>query len=195
MGSKKKKLQNIAMSVHNWCKNQDVQIEGKWMPRSKNLKSDSLSRMTDCEDWCVKKCVFNYFDMIWGPYTCERFADLYNSKCKKFNSKYWCKGSIATNAFDQIWTHNLNCIVPPPKVIPEVLRKIENDKCSCTLVIPESKSAAYWPMLIDWEGNFKSHVKMYIEYKTNMQSAGAEEIMESLEKKCLLFSMIFLKME
>ena len=121
--------------------------------------------------------------MIWGPCTCDRFAELYNSKFKKFNSKYWCKGSIATNAFDQLWTHDLNWIVPPPKAIPEVVRKIENDKCSCNLVIPEWKSAAYWPMLIGWEGNFKSHVKMYIEYKTNMQSAGAEDIMESLEKR------------
>ena len=75
------------MSVHNWCENQDVQIEGKWIPRSKNLKGDSLSTMTDCDDWSVKQCVFDYFDMILGPYTCDRFADLY-CKCIKFNSKY-----------------------------------------------------------------------------------------------------------
>ena len=56
--------------------------------------------------------------------------------------------------------HDLNWIVPPPKLIPEVVRKIKNDKC--TLVIPEWKSAAHWLMLIGWEENFKSYVKIYI---------------------------------
>ena len=195
VGSKKKKLQNIAMSVHNWCESQDVQIEGKWIPRSKNLKADSLSRMTDCDDWSVKQCVFDYFDMIWGPYTCDRFADLYNSKCKKFNSKYWCKGSNATNAFDQVWTHDLNWIVPPPKVIPEVVRKIENDKCSCTLVIPEWKSAAYWPMLIGWEGNFKSYVKNVYRIQNEHAICKGRGNNGIFGKRGLLFSMIFLKIE
>ena len=36
VGSKKKMLKNVTkycMSVHNWCENKDVQIEGKWILR------------------------------------------------------------------------------------------------------------------------------------------------------------------
>lgn len=193
VGSKKKKLQDIAMSVHSMCKDKAIQIEGKWIPREENRKADSLSRITDCDDWSVKQCVFDYFDIIWGSHTCDRFANFYNSKCKNFNSKYWCEGSGAVDAFSQVWTYDVNWIVPPPKLIPEVVRKIENDKCSCTLVIPEWKSAPYWPMLVDMEGNFKFYIKNFSRIQNVHAICRGKGNNGIFGKKGLLFNMLFLK--
>lgn len=99
VGSKKRKLQDIAMSVHTFCDEKKIKVKCKWVPREENVRADCLSRMSDCDDWSVKQCVFEYFDNIWGPHTCDRFADLNNSKCKSFNSKHWCRGSSAIDAF------------------------------------------------------------------------------------------------
>lgn len=161
VGSKKKTLQDIAMSVHTFCDEQKIKVKCKWVPREENVRADCLSRMSDCDDWSVKQCVFEYFDNIWGPHTCDRFADLNNSKCKNFNSKHRCRGSCAIDAFSQVWTNHLNLVVPPPMLIPKVVRKIEKEKCNCTLVIPEWKSAPFWAMLIDMKGNFNTYVKTH----------------------------------
>jgi hypothetical protein len=42
-----------------------------------------------------------------------------------------------------------NWLVPPPRLIPEVLRKMEGEKSKGTLIIPEWKSAPFWPLLFD----------------------------------------------
>lgn len=46
-------------------------------------------------------------------------------------------------------------------LIPKVVRKIENNKCNCTLVVPEWKPAPFWAMLIDMKGNFNTYVKTH----------------------------------
>ena len=38
-------------------------------------------------------------DSYWGKHTVDRFATDYNTKCTRFNSKYWCKGTEAIDAF------------------------------------------------------------------------------------------------
>lgn len=58
VGSKKKKLQDIAMSVHTFCDEHKIKVNCKWVPRAVNVRADSLSRMSDCDDWSVKQCVF-----------------------------------------------------------------------------------------------------------------------------------------
>lgn len=195
VGSKKRKLQDIAMSVHTFCDEQKIKVKCKWVPREENVRADCLSRMSDCDDWSVKQCVFEYFDNIWGPHTCDRFADLNNSKCKSFNSKHWCRGSSAIDAFSQVWTDHLNWVVPPPMLIPKVVRKIEKEKCNCTLVIPEWKSAPFWAMLIDIKGNFNTYVKTHSKMHNVHAICRGMGNNGIFGKRNLAFNMIFLKIE
>ena len=106
------------------------------------------------------KMFFDYFDKRWGPHTCDRFACHYNTKCLKFNSKYWCTRTSGINALQRVWTGEVNWVVPPPTLIPEVIRKIEIEKCICTLVCPEWVSAPFWSMLFEG-GVLKSYIKNY----------------------------------
>ena len=47
----------------------------------------------------------------------------------------------------QPWKDENNWLVPPPALASETIHKICKEKCSCTLVVPEWKSAPYWPLL------------------------------------------------
>lgn len=139
VGSKKKDLQDIAISVHSLCEEKNIHLNCIWLPRAQNTKADTLSRMSDCDDWLIKQVVYEYFDEAWGKHTCDRFASSYNNKCEVFNSKYDCAETSGIDAFAQVWSNSVNWVVPPPRLIPKVVRKIEQEKCKCTSVISEWK--------------------------------------------------------
>ena len=62
VGSKKRKLQNIAMSVKNFCSSNGILLKCHWIPREENVVADRLSKLSDCDDWSVRQNVFDYFD-------------------------------------------------------------------------------------------------------------------------------------
>ena len=45
------------------------------------------------------------------------------------------------------------------------IRKIELEKCKCTLVVPEWKSAPYWPLFVNNDANFKGYVRGVVKLK------------------------------
>ena len=55
--------------------------------------ADCLSRYSDCDDWGIDESVFKILDQLWGRHTVDRFATEYNTKCKRFISKYWCQNT------------------------------------------------------------------------------------------------------
>ncbi|CAG2203374.1 unnamed protein product [Mytilus edulis] len=63
-----------------------------------------------------------------GICTVDRFDTHYNSQCERFNSKVWCPGTEAEDAFTQFWGNDVNWLVPPPIVITKTLNKLEQDK-------------------------------------------------------------------
>lgn len=195
VGSKKMKLQNIAMAVHQFCNCNSIVVSCKWIPRADNSIADRLSLLSDCDDWSIKQVVFDYFDNRWGPHTCDRFASSYNNKCKIFNSKYLCAGTCGVDALEQVWVDHVNWVAPPPRLIPEVIRKIETEKCRCTMVCPEWRSAPFWAMLIEKDGMFKSYVKNYSCLANDVVICQGRGNNGMFAKRELSFNMIFFKIE
>lgn len=158
VGSKKPYLQIIASQIFETCIQNSTQVSNVWKPRNENKRADFLSRVTDMDDWSVYDDVFNSYEKLWGMHTVDRFATHYNKKCERFNSKYWCPGTEAVDAFSQVWVSENNWLVPPPSYIPRVINKMIAERATGTLVIPEWKSSSYWPLI--FEGNcYKSFVK------------------------------------
>jgi hypothetical protein len=60
------------------------------------------------------------------------------TKCKRFNSKYWCQNTEAVDSFTQNWFGENNWFVPPPIVICKVIRKFSYDKANGTLAVPNT---------------------------------------------------------
>ncbi|XP_052080798.1 uncharacterized protein LOC127718788 [Mytilus californianus] len=147
VGSRKQKLQDIAIDIKQTCVSSNINIITQWVPREKNTHADTLSRHTDHDDLAIHSDIFDEINSLWGPYTIHRFATHYNTQCERFNSKIWYPGTEAVDAFSQNWNTETNWLVPPPSLISMVIRKVENDRANSTLVIPKWKSAPFWPLL------------------------------------------------
>lgn len=80
-------------------------------------------------------------------------------------------------------------------LIPKVVRKIENNKCNCTLVVPEWKPAPFWAMLIDMKGNFNTYVKTHSKMHSVQAICRGMGTNGIFGKRNLAFNMIFLKIE
>ena len=160
VSSKKTYLQDINMAVHEVCKNQSISVLSEWIPRESNAEADRLSRVNDCDDWGIQSWLFDLLSQLWGIHTFDRFASSYNRKCDRFNSKFWCKGTSGLDAFKQNWYLENNWLVPPPALIVETVKKVLRDKANATMVIPEWKSAPFWPTVSDGDV-FKSFIKYH----------------------------------
>ena len=158
VGSKKSYLQDLSVNVSSFCEKQNISLNAQWVPRSENKRADTLSRVIDLDDWSIGQKVFDMLDSKWGKHTIDRFASHYNNKCIRFNSKVWCPGCEAIDAFKQNWSNEMNWLVPPPSDISLVINKMKVDSAKGTLVVPEWKSAPFWP-LISNGFTFKHFVK------------------------------------
>ena len=67
-------------------------------------------------------------------------------------------GTEAVNAMEESWVRENNRAVPPPRLILNCIRKIENEQADCSLIVPEWPSAPFWPMLFGTGGTFKSSI-------------------------------------
>ena len=153
-GSMKKKLQLILLDIWHFSDENNIVIAPKWVPRSCNIQADLLSRLPyeDADDWKINFLLFRRLNSVWGPYTVDRFATSYNTKCRRFNSKIWFADSEAVDSFTVNWHAENNWLVPPPKLIISVLRKMAVDQAVGTIIVPKWRSAPFWPILFPDKG-------------------------------------------
>lgn len=158
VGSRVPELQDISLQLNEFCVNSSVKLFPRWIPREHNGVADFLSRCSDSDDWGVQFWVFKKLDQLWGPHSVDRFATDYNAKCARFNSRWWCPGTEAIDAFSQKWVHENNWCVPPPRLGAACVSKLCDEKAHGTLVVPVWKSAPFWALLVTEKGQFKSFV-------------------------------------
>lgn len=147
-------MHEICLAIHDWCLKYKVCLSATWIPRSSNVKADYFSRCLDCDDWSIEQAIYNKLNVRWGPFTVDRFATHYNTKCVRFNSKYWVPGTEAVDCYTQCWSGECNWLVPPPSCVLETVNKILHDRCYGVLVIPKWESAPFWPILIKAKGEY-----------------------------------------
>jgi hypothetical protein len=71
-----------------------------------NTEADYLSRCSDSDDWFILESIFQALNDKWGHHKVDRFACHFNTKCRVFNSRYWCTGTSGVdhiNAFKYNW--------------------------------------------------------------------------------------------
>ena len=159
-------LHQIAMEIFSLCLIHSIHLELQWIPRTLNSVADEFSKTFDFDDWSVDDRIFQYFDKIWGPFTCDLFADFNNKKVQKFYSRFWTPGSSGVDAFAHDWSSDNSWIVPPPNVVCRVLLYLKMFKARGVLVVPKWKSALYWPMIWDESTrSFAYYIKAFVEYE------------------------------
>ena len=165
VGSRKNILHSSVIEIHELCMKHSIKLSIVWIPREANDKADSLSRKSDCDDWEIEDWLFKYLDQLWGPHSVDRFAHDYNTKCKHFNSQFWCPGTNGIDSFTLSWYGKTNWLVPPPRLLTQVINKLEQEKCNGTLVVPEWTSAPFWPKIIDEHGQFRKFIIDHVYFQ------------------------------
>ncbi len=73
---------------------------------------------------------------------------LSHNKAPLFNSRYNCPNSSGIDAFQFSWSGYNNWAVPPPRLIPSVLRHAKLCRANVTLLIPRGEGSIFWPLLL-----------------------------------------------
>jgi hypothetical protein len=178
VGSMKYELQRMAVQMYEICIKKCISVEMEWIPRTKNVQADYLSRIFDFDDWSINQDIFLMCDKKWGPFTFDRFANDKNKKVEKFNSRFWVPGTCGVDAFAFDWSSENNWIVPPVLLISRVINHIMICKAKGVLIAPKWKSALFWPLLWnDVDKNYHTFVKDILEFKrpTNFFKAGSDK--------------------
>ena len=70
---------------------------------------------------------------------------------------------MAADAFTVSWYHEVNWLFPPPHLVPRVLRHMSAGRENGTLIVPERRSASWWPLLVEKSGSWKSFVSQSMQ--------------------------------
>ena len=127
--------------------------------RSQVILAELWILMTGCS---IQWYSVQELDSQWDPHTVDRFADWCNNQTPRFNSRYYCPGAEAIDAFTCDWGCDNNWWCTPLYLIPRILRHAKLTKAKGALIIPKWVSAPLWPLLFPdgvHKASFVSHAR------------------------------------
>ena len=66
-GSMKEHLHALALDIFQTAKDNNIDMEVEWIPRTQNERADYLSKIVDYDDWTVKVAIFMLLPLFWPP--------------------------------------------------------------------------------------------------------------------------------
>ena len=176
VGSSKPHLQKIAMEIFTIALSNDIRIMPQWVPRELNCIADYYSKINDTDDFSIDDYSFHTLNAKYGPYTLDRFADNFNAKVNRFNSKYFCPHTLGVDAFTEHWGGENNWICPPVSSIGAVFRHLKWCNAHGTVIVPVWRSAYFWPLLYPNGYHMASFVKDFTVSHPNYTSRGGNKV-------------------
>ena len=120
--------------------------------------ANELSRIQDANDHMLDRSCFMSLDRLWGPHLVDRFASEKTKQLDWFCSRFLNPSCEAADAFTVSWAGVNNWLFPPPFLVPRVLRHMSVGKEVGTLLVPEWRSAPWWPLLVTRRGSWREFV-------------------------------------
>ncbi len=146
-GSMKANLNPLAKLIADWCDSEDISLSISWIRRDYNEDADRLSWFIDLDDWSLSQELCRQLQQRWFGCSVDRFANGQNHRLPRFNSCFSVPGCEAVDAFSQVWSQELNWLVPPPSLIALTIEHLIRDKAKGILVCPRWPSSPFWPFL------------------------------------------------
>jgi hypothetical protein len=138
--------------VDELCRRFKIRLKTVWIPRCLNNVADILSKMIDYDACTAQNDFYQLAVQISGfILNFDRFANNWNTKCPYFNFVAYCVGSTGVNAFNYPWGGKAcNWLFPPPRLIIPTVLHLQKNKGTGLLLIPQWKSAVFYPFLMDF---------------------------------------------
>lgn len=146
-GGRYKDLLSVATALLTSSWALGMELKAVHIPGVLNVISDELSRLKDKSDWVLRRRAFRRLQQRFGAHTIDRFATRANRRLPRFNSRLPEPDSEAQDAMVQDWSKDNNYCCPPFAMISRVLRLIETQRASTTLVAPVWLHATWWSKL------------------------------------------------
>jgi hypothetical protein len=130
----------------------DIRLKAEHIPGVLNTLADKLSRLDKAGDYELLQEVYlrGIHDLKVLP-TVDCFANTNNKTCPRFFAPvrdHLAVGAAAIDAMQQPWgKESLPYLHPPTDIIPQVIQKIKQEKCSAVLVVPFWPNHSWWSLV------------------------------------------------
>ncbi|XP_073409965.1 uncharacterized protein [Dendrobates tinctorius] len=139
-GTRSETLMSSAARILNLAENYFLSLSALHIRGESNQKADFLSRHTLRQgEWCLNQKVFRDIVALWGQPEVDLFATKENRQIKIFASLSPSDHPDILDALLTPWNFNLAYAFPPLILLPQVIRKIRDDKARIILIEP------FWP--------------------------------------------------
>lgn len=146
-GTKYPKYNRLARQIWKWAEDRKIFLFASYIPSSENYLADALSRINNEDtEWEMSRKAFDRITEALGIPEVDMFASNLNKKCQRFFSWLPELGAEAVDAFTVDWQYINVYAFPPFAVISRVLRKIQQDKASGILVVPDWPNQPWYPV-------------------------------------------------
>ena len=94
-------LHTLAISIFEFCIQNNIGLSVQCIPRSLNQKADSVSKFMDIDDWQIMSEFFGLLEQYCGRHTIDCFANFYKTKIERFFSRFSNPGTAGVAALFQ----------------------------------------------------------------------------------------------
>jgi hypothetical protein len=142
------RLNNLALKICALNKQHDIYMWAQHISGVDNELADTLSRhrvTPRAWEWSLSASFVAELQRAWRiNLTVDRFADLSNAKCPRFNSYTHQPLAESIDAFTQDWNNEVNLVNPPFRLLDRVIAKLEAEPAATAIVIAPRWPAQSW---------------------------------------------------
>ena len=158
----KESLHFIMLDIFRFFALNNSTLSTVWVRRDENKLADYLSKYFESDSWSVSTNIFNFYNIMWGPYIFDMFADTFNTKCVAFNSKFNSPNTIGVDSFNYNWEGYVNWFVPPVYLVTKCIKHME--KCPAVGMFIVWQAAEFLPLLCNPDFSYKPYIIDSTEY-------------------------------
>lgn len=149
MGSISVTCNAVAKEIWSFCIMRGIWVSSAYIPGIDNVEADEESRVHNLDtEWAVKTDILtSALDILGAKPEIDLFASRINCKFPQYVSFRPDPEAVAVNAFTLSWSNKRFYAFPPFCVIASMLHKINKEKATGVVVVPDWPSQPWYPKL------------------------------------------------
>ena len=134
--NKKQHLQAVTMDILQLYIENYINLFPEWVPGSENETANWISKDSYKDDYMLNPDIFAAADILRGPHTVDRFSSFNKTRqVPRFCHRWLNPCMEPLDAFSARWSGENNWLIPPPYLIPKVLRQLQWSSADGSLLV------------------------------------------------------------